>query len=214
MGLDWNDRRRFKENAATEQDLEMLKAMVYVLYAMKIHILSLQDPTVANDTMVCQVLGGLMSLLKTLSRGAVCPNSEELHKISVFKSKISPESLALCKPHSKVRRKFIAILLMEAIKLWLDHTMIIPYLQLSFFNLLWAAQHYVSWVASQSGPTQSKRDTNAVDAAMKEWYKNIIAHKRTYAGGPGANWREMGANIILDEGLPVEKPMSPTKIRA
>ena len=55
MGLDWNDRTRFKGDAATEQDLEMLKGMVYFLYAMKIHILSLEDPAVATGNMVCKV---------------------------------------------------------------------------------------------------------------------------------------------------------------
>ena len=61
--MDWNDCMRFKEDAAMEQDLEMLKGMVYVLYATKIHIFSLEDPDVATGSMVCWVLEGLMSNL-------------------------------------------------------------------------------------------------------------------------------------------------------
>ena len=70
MGLDWNNQMIFKEYAATEQGLEMLKAMVYVLHAVKIHFLSLKDPAAATGSMLCQVLEGLVSLLKLLSRGA------------------------------------------------------------------------------------------------------------------------------------------------
>ena len=90
-----------------------------------------------------------------------------------------------------------------------------PYLQLSFFNPLWAAQYHVSWVAIQRGPIQSKRVSNAVEATMKEWYKNSIGHERTYAGRPGPDWREMRTNmIVLDEDLPAEKFRSPTKKKA
>ena len=76
MGLDSNDWSRFKEDATVEQDIEMLKAMVYILYTIKFHILSLEDPTIATGSMVCRVLEGPMSLLKLLSRGAACLNSE------------------------------------------------------------------------------------------------------------------------------------------
>ena len=198
-----------------EQDLEMLKAMVYILYTMKIHILSLEDPTVATGSMVHQVLEGLMSLLQLLSRGATHLNYEKLHRISLFESEISPESLTLCKPCNEIRKKVNLLLLMEAIKSQLDHATMMLYLQLSFFDPPWTAQHHVSWIASQPGSTQSKRDTNAVEAAVKEWYKNIVAHEKTYGGGPGPDWRGMGAKTIIpDEGLPVEKPMSPTKKKA
>ena len=143
----------FKEDAAMEQDLEMLKAMVYILYTMKIHILSLEDPTVATGSMVHQVLEGLMSLLQLLSRGATHLNSGELHKTSVLESKISLESLTVVNSHSKIRMKVIALLLMEALKSRLNHATIILYLQLSFFDPLWSAQHHVSWVARQCAPT-------------------------------------------------------------
>ena len=136
MGLDWNDRRRFKGDTTREQDLKVLKAMVYGLCVVKIHVLSLEDPAVATGSMVCRVLEGPMSLLALLSRGAACLNSEELHKISVFESEMSPESLTLCKPRSKVRRKVIALLLMEAIESQLDHTMMMLNLWLSFFDPL------------------------------------------------------------------------------
>ena len=86
---------------------------------------------------------------------------------------------------SQQRRKVVTTLLMETIQSWLDHAPIMPYLLLSFFNPLWAVQHHVSWAASEHGPAQSNKDTNTpVEAAVKEWYKSIIAHERTYVGEP------------------------------
>ena len=64
----------------------MLKAVLFVLYAVKIHILLLEGPTVATGTMVCRVLEGLMSLLKLLSRGPALLYSDEFQKTSVFES--------------------------------------------------------------------------------------------------------------------------------
>ena len=63
----------------------------------------------------------------------------------------------------------------------------------------------MSWVAKQCGPSQSKRYANVAEAAVKEWCKNIIAHEKTYIGGPGPDWRGMGANVIIaDKSLPAE----------
>ena len=50
--------------------------MVYILYTMKIHILSLENPAVITGSIVCWILEGLMSLLKLLSRGTTHLNSE------------------------------------------------------------------------------------------------------------------------------------------
>ena len=77
MGLEWNDWARFKEAATMEQDLEILKVTLCILYAMRSHILSLDNHTVAIGSMVCRFLEGLMSPLKLLSRGATHLKSGE-----------------------------------------------------------------------------------------------------------------------------------------
>lgn len=103
--------------------------------------------------------GGADEPAKTAKQRCCLPKlwsaTQNLSLQSSVKSETSPQSLALCKPHSKVSRKAVAPLLTEAIKLQLDHITMMPYLWLSFLDPPWAAQHHVSWVASQHGPFQS-----------------------------------------------------------
>ena len=73
---------------------------MYICY--EIHILSLEDPAISTGSIVCQVLEGLMTLLKVLSRGASRLNFEELQK---FPLQVQDQPRVPCTLQASQQRK-------------------------------------------------------------------------------------------------------------